>query len=204
MSNTDSKSSLPLPTTVDEYRTQWLQQRPEVPYGYCWCGCGERTPLVPRTRKSIQRFKDQPTRYVLGHNQKRVSSECKVSLICETCNVIFYRTPARAVGRRFCSQKCIRVSKSGPENHQWKGGHVNKLGYRALRHEGRTIFEHRLVMQKHLGRRLGSQEHVHHINGDKLDNRVENLVLLANGEHNKLHQELRRYTQRLLAEGFFG
>jgi hypothetical protein len=62
-----------------------------------------------------------------------------------------------------------------------------KSNYRAAKVEGRRIDMHRRIMEQHLGRRLTRGEIVHHINGDKMDNRIENLQIMSRSEHTKHH-----------------
>lgn len=95
--------------------------------------------------------------------------------------------------------------KRGAASHKWKGGlHINSSGYIAVyapEHPRANlrgyVHEHRLVMEQFLGRPLTRTEYVHHINEDRTDNRIENLVVLSRGEHSRVHDKAGRMRDHL-------
>lgn len=123
----------------------------------------------------------------------------------KVCTVTQCQRPTRSRG--YCSMHYQRVQKhghpgsagpldrSGDLNANWRGGIAagpNRRYRRAYAPDhpyavGQYVLEHRLVMERHLGRLLRPDEVIHHINGDTRDNRVENLEVMQQSAHAALH-----------------
>lgn len=149
---------------------------------------------------------------------------------CEHCHAEFVRRPAAgkqakaAKDNRYCSRSCRWADVRSRVNY---GRYVNGDGYVTIEVQGnrdinsqgyvrvnqgrgrKRVLEHRLVMEKLLGRELYPNENVHHINGIKHDNRPENLELWLVRQPKRQHVEdvtqwaleiLRRYRPQALAD----
>ena len=93
--------------------------------------------------------------------------------------------------------KTARAKYTKEKHPNWKGGRRNFRGYISIyspdhpfRDKNNCVREHRLIMEKYLNRLLKPGETIHHINGIKNDNRIENLKLFSNNQEHMLYHGL--------------
>jgi hypothetical protein len=123
-----------------------------------------------------------------GSNQKYCSPKCwpvrsnkaePKRRVCHCCFNDFYNSRPKM----YCSDACLKEAKSETRSPGWVNGkYIDGDGYVYIRPEGKLIREHRYVMGQALGRKLLSTETVHHINGNRSDNQLDNLQLRT-GQH---------------------
>ncbi len=115
----------------------------------------------------------------------------KLKKQCAHCQKSFMIYPSalkRGEGK-FCGLVCMGLATKGVNNPNYKGGHISIAGYRIIYIKGSQVYEHRYLMEQHLGRKLTPDEVIHHKNGIRDDNIMKNLHLMNQSEHIKLHQK---------------
>lgn len=136
---------------------------------------------------------------------------------CDKCGRLYlnrlYKTKGKkgGSGKRFCSQSCARKAnirtqdlshlkpferKKGERPHNYIGRTSHSHGYIVVSGNKQVHLEHRVLMQQYLGRPLNADEVVHHINHDKMDNRITNLEVLSRSAHALKHWKEGSYDYR--------
>ena len=127
---------------------------------------------------------------------------------CEICFEYFRTKKSHLTRRKTCGKECdgnrkksMYIGKNNPNygnrgenNPLYKGGYINKYGYRLIKKPNHPnankdgyILEHRYIVSKHLGRPLEEWEIVHHKDGNRLNNEITNLEVMTREEHSYLH-----------------
>jgi endogenous inhibitor of DNA gyrase (YacG/DUF329 family) len=143
----------------------------------------------------------------------KYQSRNKVVIECAFCKKHFSVALSKSIGRKYCSKSCDNDDNKYPtldRLHNGRNVRINQHGYLWIYEPTHPksfrgyVAEHRWLIEQKIGRLLERREHVHHKNGDKQDNRMDNLQLLGINEHMKLTncevKEKRKSTVDELAE----
>ena len=133
--------------------------------------------------------------YKLAKSRRQYLRRKPYDLICVVCNNKFTATKKNS---KYCSHACVGIINrkyldipSCLENPSRK---IDKnIGYVRIycpmhpeSNSWGYVYEHRVLAEQKLGRRLEANEVVHHLNGKRWDNRMENLKVMDRREHSKL------------------
>jgi hypothetical protein len=113
------------------------------------------------------------------------------SMVCAHCGA-FVRYPTKGEGgTAYCSKRCrwrARPRPVPPVRRMSRGYVFVHMPDHPAANANNYVLEHRLVMERHLGRHLEPWEHIHHRDENRANNDLSNLELVTRAEHNSRHK----------------
>lgn len=169
----------------------------------CLARVGSKPQTIPRRRCEIcdaefVAYGKRAGRFCSTTCQNAWQARNRITRTCEWCAKTFSVQPSFLTRQtaRFCSRACYTMAapkRKAGHLHNGRPAIIDNRGYvrvyepsHPAAYKNGQVFEHRLVIENFLGRRLRTDEHVHHVNSDKTDNRLENLLVLGHSEHSVL------------------
>jgi hypothetical protein len=146
-------------------------------------------------RKRVKQFFCSFTCGAKGKKYVQCRFSKKIKVICDFCEKEFEKWPClvkKTINEKhYCNPVCRKLAMSANKTlygfKKTTGSPLNP--YKRCMKEGKFVYEHRWIMEQKIGRKLKRNEHVHHINGNPKDNRIENLEILSNADHAKIHSK---------------
>jgi len=131
---------------------------------------------------------------------------------CPGCNNDFFAQSryeaSNKQGGKYCSKDCfMKFGFSGSKHARWKGGTRNRTGYVQIHSPGHPradkqgyVFQHHIAAEKQIGRNLKKHEVVHHIDGGRANNSIENLIVFNDFQHKSFHNRFSELAYEFINE----
>ncbi len=175
----------------------------------CACGCGEHVVQKPGRRA----WNAYLHNHHLRGKHRPHTAETRAKISAATREQFKNNHPTR--GKKVLASSIAKrgacnpnAGKFGPDSPNWKGGRTHHRGYVSIRKPDHPnarrgyVYEHHLVVEHALGRYLKKgEEVVHHVNGKKSDNQLENLYVTDRSGHRIAHDSAFAVVCQLLASG---
>lgn len=147
---------------------------------------GKKRQLSDEWKKNIG---DAIRRKWEGHEKKPASRVLVTCCICGSENDRAKKSIASTLRKRgkYTCKKCSTKSLIEKNRSQIGATRKTPSGYIMEKSADGWIQQHRLVMERHIGRKLLISEVVHHIDHNRINNAIENLEIDSNGEHTRKH-----------------